>query len=156
MKVLRRNELPIDEIKGWDRLMLLGVAVVEEVYLGAVFLICILTGLLAIGFTAYHCYLVWAGTTTNETDKWSEWREYISDGLVFRADLGEEEDEGGVADWPRKQTETLFRIDAPGRTEELPKGIIWRRVQSLAEVENIYDIGGWENLMDVVRPRTLR
>jgi hypothetical protein len=155
MKVLRRNGLLIEEIKGWDRLMLLGVAVVEEVYIGAVFLICFLTGLLAIGFTAYHCYLVWAGTTTNETEKWSEWREYINDGLVFKADLGEE-DEDEVADWPRKQTETLFRIDAPGRTEELPGGIIWRRVQSLAEVENIYDIGGWKNLMDVIHPRTLR
>ena len=40
---------------------------------------------LALGFLVYHIYLIWAGMTTNETAKWTDLKEDIEDGLVWRA-----------------------------------------------------------------------
>lgn len=42
---------------------------------------------LALGFLVYHIYLIWAGTTTNETAKWTDLREDILDGLVWKAKI---------------------------------------------------------------------
>ena len=52
---------------------------------GATTLLTIMCTPLGGGFLVYHIYLLWIGATTNETQKWSDWREDIDDGLVFRA-----------------------------------------------------------------------
>ena len=41
------------------------------------------TFLLPLGLLAYHCYLIWAGMTTNESQKWADWRDDMVDGVVF-------------------------------------------------------------------------
>ncbi|KAI5849841.1 DHHC palmitoyltransferase-domain-containing protein [Tricharina praecox] len=128
----------------WGRYM--AAAVLHEVYVGAVFLLCALCSLLSFSFTAYHLYLVWAGTTTNETGKWADWRDDINDGLIFRAD-GELDDDTGRA--------CLYRIEA-GRTQDLPRGALWTRVEGLHQVVNVYDQGGWKNFWDVFRPQKLQ
>lgn len=178
------------------KVTIFGIVLVDQTYLGAVFLLSSMCGILSYAFTGYHAYLVWAGTTTNETAKWADWKEDIKDGLVFIADpesesdasstgsytqderrrrrvqrhrkrrskhnargsRPSEEEEGhdpGASNWPRKSEQRIFRVDYGEGTEALPKGVLWRRVESLDEVDNIYDLGGWKNLLDVVFPRKL-
>jgi hypothetical protein len=52
---------------------------------GATTLLTLMCTPLAGGFLVYHAYLLWAGATTNETQKWSEFREDVLDGMVWRA-----------------------------------------------------------------------
>jgi hypothetical protein len=131
--------------RGWMKVY--GLAVLQEVYIGAVFLICVLCGLLAAAFTGYHAYLIWAGTTTNETVKWSEWKDDIKDGLVFVAD-----EEDGTGKFRRQR---IFRLEEDEGTEVLPRDTVWRRMESLAEIENVYDRGGWRNFLDIIYPPSL-
>jgi hypothetical protein len=145
---------------GWrEWAAFIGVAVLEEVYVGAVFLLCILCGILSFTFTTYHLYLVWAGTTTNETTKWADWRDDIKDGIIFKTEADsdaevEERDGEDEVEWPRKPRQSLYRVES-GNTGDLPHGLLWFRVQSLTEVDNMYDLGGWNNFLDVVFPKKL-
>ena len=59
-------------------------ALARDFRLGGVGLIALLTAPLAWAMFGYHIYLIWAGTTTNESAKWSEWRDCISEGLVYK------------------------------------------------------------------------
>ena len=142
------------------------------------------TAFLPLGLFAYHCYLIWAGMTTNESQKWADWRDDMADGLVFissraairahtmkrreaqasnvdttgaaadvklGADLGllaGAEDDPDI-DWPVDSDQIVVRTNN-GRP---PKGQedLWRRIWSLDEVENVYDLGGWDNFVDVVK-----
>lgn len=52
-------------------------------YTGSVFLLALLTSLLACSFTIYHLYLIYAGTTTNESSKWSDWSDDIKASAAF-------------------------------------------------------------------------
>ena len=130
---------------------------------------------LAGGFLAYHVYLVWAGVTTNESGKWSDWKEDIADDLVFRAEMKrlrrdfpplpedvEPRDEDVM--WPRgvrakwwlvrtrdgeqpkkKQIGRGRENGAAGSEGEVPDER-WERVQSIAQVDNLYDLGFWDNI----------
>ncbi|OGM50552.1 essential cytoplasmic protein Ctr86, partial [Aspergillus bombycis] len=44
-----------------------------------------ITSPLAMAFLVYHTYLIWAGMTTNESAKWSDWKEDVADGMVFKS-----------------------------------------------------------------------
>jgi hypothetical protein len=46
----------------------------EKTRMGAVTLLTLLTSPLVWGLLGYHIYLIWAGTTTNESMKWSDWQ----------------------------------------------------------------------------------
>ena len=48
-------------------------------------LLALLTAPLPLALLAYHMHLIWTGMTTNETVKWSDWREDMADGVVFKA-----------------------------------------------------------------------
>lgn len=144
------------------------------------------TAFLPLGLFAYHCYLIWAGMTTNESQKWADWRDDMADGVVFvssraairahckkqkEAQENGEGDSGAKADaglgtalgllanaeddpdveWPVDSDQIVVRTN-DGKP---PKGqeALWRRIWSLDEVENIYDLGGWDNFMDVLTGR---
>lgn len=144
------------------------------------------TAYLPLGLFAYHCYLIWAGMTTNESQKWADWRDDMADGLVFvssrravrahterceeardngdssavvAADVRLGTDLGLLADaasdpdveWPVDSDQIVVRTN-DGKP---PKGQedLWRRIWSLAEVENIYDLGGWDDFVDVALGR---
>lgn len=112
----------------------------------------------------YHLYLVWAGTTTNESSKWSEWKEYIDEGLVYKWDsaasriIAESRDPTiePFVEWPIHSNQRLFRSEdgrPPGATLD-GSGIAvgWKPVRGLYEVENLYDLGFWDNLKDAFWP----
>jgi len=148
-----------------------GVAIAQDVRVGVVFLFAAMTAPLAVGFLFYHIYLIWAGTTTNETAKWSDWRDDIADGLVFKAKpSGESEPRrnppASRLEWPVNSDQVLVLTDGRPPTadhksladsnsipsfQSTPVDLQWARVRSLKEVYNIYDLGFWGNLLDVLK-----
>ena len=148
-----------------------GWAMAHEVYIGSTGMLAAMTAPLAWGLFLYHVYLVWAGMTTNESSKWADWRDDIADGLVFRADrsLDDLQRLPGIEpllDWPIASTQQLVSTQdgqppadqqtgvaaqaARSSTNVSSNGARWKRVQSLQEVNNVYDLGVWNNFLDVL------
>jgi len=104
--------------------------------------------------------------TTNESAKWADWRDDVTDGLVFRArveDLREDfprynnDLEPEVKHWPGGEGKwwvTRTRGGAwptrqvAGKQEQV-EDLRWERVHSLIELENIYDLGFWGSMRDI-------
>lgn len=148
------------------------VIIVADVRIGMVFILTVLTAPLAMAFLVYHTYLVWAGTTTNESSKWAEVKDDVADGLVFRStqrDINGEATSVGRSprSWPGRSAQILIFTDGHPPTEGLtfspasggviqegkPDGQLdrrWTRVRSMRDVDNIYDIGFWDNLRDAL------
>lgn len=150
----------------------------HDIRIGSVGMLALLTTPLAWGLFWYHIYLIWAGMTTNETSKWADWRDDISDGLVFRSDppsnsvQGKQADKTGsgpLVDWPVSTKQQLVRSFEAYPSEGLTAFVIvkqsppsasagdaapqrqrWRRVESLDELDNLYDLGFWHNLKDII------
>lgn len=128
------------------------------------------------GLLAYHAYLIWAGMTTNESQKWADWRDDMADGVVFKARLSALQahnrrrpgnataatttsnpalnsaaDDELPIPWPVHSDQILVRT----RDGRPPTGqeALWTRVWDLADVDNIYDLGGWDNLLEILRGR---
>ena len=144
----------------------LGLAFADDMRIGSVGFLAVMTAPLAWGLFWYHMYLIWAGMTTNESGKWADWRDDIADGLVFRAEKTPEDHDGSApneeiepfVDWPIASTHQLVRTndgEPPEARAIWPQNntatgnFRWRRVSGLHEVHNLYDLGFWDNLMDV-------
>ena len=133
----------------------------ENYRIGSVAMLAFLTGPLAWILFFYHVYLVWAGMTTNETSKWSDWREDIADGFVFRAELeqtGSNAQQVGIngdlpIDWPISSEQRLLRLvdETPDQhtTSFRAASKDLQKVTGLQEVHNLYDLGFWDNLRDM-------
>jgi hypothetical protein len=201
-------------------------ALMQDVRVGAVALLCAMCTPLGAAFLGYHAYLLWAGMTTNEQGKWGDWREDVADEVVFRAELrtlregvGEGGAKGGDGkrlgrlgvysmlppevepraedvDWPprrmvrsrwwsaaghdggeeykakhwyirtRDGDQPALHVKAEEATArgiqggEVIDGEIevddhrWERVRDMRrEMDNIYDLGFWGNLLEVVLHR---
>jgi palmitoyltransferase len=135
-------------------------------------LLATMTWPLPLGLLAYHLYLVWAGVTTNETSKWEDWKEDMYDGYVFAAELkqpnrqvnssaNELKDRYDSRDlgprWPHKPRQFLVRT-SDGKPPRFVADVIkeqvvedsWRQIWHLGDVDNIYDLGFWGNLKEVL------
>lgn len=155
------------------------VCIATNVRIGTVTLLACMTCPLALGFLAYHAYLTWAGTTTNETAKWTELREDIWDDMVWKARIDEVKleypgplDERIVYDaehyrdqnkmngrrpiWGNREAWWVIRtrdgmqpmrMSRDGREEVDDR---WRKVRSLKDVDNVYDLGVKENVKDLI------
>lgn len=139
------------------------------------------TGALPFGLLAYHCYLIWAGMTTNESQKWADWREDIKDGCVFKASRKalhaydqrhsrharennqtngtngptsyiQDYPNGPAIPWPKDSDQVLL-CAAPDSEPPAEEAVLWKRVWSLRDVDNIYDLGGWTNFKLILRGR---
>ncbi|KAF3184544.1 palmitoyltransferase swf1 [Orbilia oligospora] len=104
-------------------------------------------------------YLLWAGTTTNETFKWSDWKEDIAADEVWMARdparnpfTGRWPSSGplNAYNWPVQTDKLVYRIVNPEEMEYLDKHLVWNKVESIHELENIYDVGFWKTLESVV------
>ncbi|CAL3969471.1 unnamed protein product [Diplocarpon coronariae] len=131
----------------------------EYTRIGIVTLLCLLTTPLIFGLLGYHMYLIWAGTTTNESLKWSDWQIEMTDGYAFKRSITSDrhKDETVEAVWTRwpvdSQQVVLRTVDGhPPRGPGMIGTGEWERVWRLADVENLYDLGFWDNLADVFFP----
>lgn len=163
--------------ESWSSFFYLWMAVItDDIRIGVIFLLALMTAPLALGFLLYHVYLVWAGMTTNETAKWGDWKEDVADGLVFKARRSEicggskPRDRSLEPDspWPANSDQILILTDGePPRIgymlSSCSNSIIqpsdpsvaidprWTRVRSMDDVDNIYDLGFWGNLHDALK-----
>ncbi|KAF1813263.1 palmitoyltransferase swf1 [Eremomyces bilateralis CBS 781.70] len=141
--------------------------------LAGVGLLAVLTAPLPFGLLLYHVYLIWVGTTTNESGKWDDWKEDMDDGVVFLGDLRGDrptytsyyrlsQDGMGVVNvpvqWPAVSKQILVRTrdgEPPRGLADHVNGIIvpnsWRRCWKLREVENLYDLGFSDTLTEILR-----
>lgn len=144
------------------------IALAREPRIGAVSFLALMTFPLAGGLFVYHVYLIWAGTTTNETAKWSDLREDMVDGIVWKShrlhdadDHTGENDRKGRPQWPVSSDQIIVKtIDgAPPddndsvigtRGDNVVQENVWKRCWSLGQVDNIYDLGFWDNLLEVL------
>ncbi|THX05277.1 zf-DHHC-domain-containing protein [Aureobasidium pullulans] len=125
----------------------------------------------------YHVYLIWAGMTTNESAKWADWRDDMTDGVAWigkksvvdaynqerkarqlrsrnRAsgikndDLASEsEEEEEYVPWPRISDQVL--VSTTDGKAPTGQEHLWEKATSLDMVENIYDLGFWRNFIAV-------
>jgi len=148
----------------------------NEARAGSVTMLATMCTPMAWGFLAYHLYLLWAGTTTNETLKWADVRDDMSDGWVYGATRPEglvpsslgSEAEPYTPHWPKTTDQIIVRSEtgifdgSPNqdpderaeavKTNPLAK-LEWVRMNRMKEVVNIYDIGLVANLKDVLSVR---
>lgn len=139
-------------------------AFTEDIRVGAVGLLSVFTAPLAWGLLLYHIYLIWAGMTTSESFKWDEWKDDVLDGYVYKCmepmdrnkdDPERDENSDPHVPWPVSSTQRLVsRANQMSMSME-PRAQLdrppWTVVRDLGEVINIYDLGFWDNLVDVFR-----
>jgi len=149
------------------------LAMSNDIRIGGVSLLAVLSAPLSLTLLFYHLYLIWAGTTTNESAKWTDWRADIANGCAFKAKssqiYGSPTDRNPPVEpnipWPVNCDQTLIFTDGnpPKIGYHLTKefnSIVqpddpdvsidprWVKIKSLNEVVNIYDLGFWSNLWD--------
>lgn len=130
------------------------------VAMGAVTLLALMTSPLVWGLLGYQLWLVYCGTTTNESMKWSDWQGEMDDGFAFKRRLEprrvkDVSVEPAWTRWPAEAEQVLVRTDdgnPPSREARLPGVGEWEAVWRLRDVENLYDLGLWDNLVDVFVP----
>lgn len=139
--------------------ILLTFGIQDDVGLGSVTMLTLMTSPLVWGLLAYHVYLIYCGTTTNESMKWQDWKAEMDDGFAYKRSLpsGRTRDprwEAAWTRWPVESVQVLVRTDdgSPPSADD-PLGVgDWERVWSLRDIENLYDLGFWDNLVDVFVP----
>ncbi|KAI0389062.1 zf-DHHC-domain-containing protein [Xylariaceae sp. FL0594] len=138
--------------------VLLSLGIQRDVGLGAVTLLAAMTSPLVWGLLGYHVYLVYCGTTTNESMKWQDWQAEMDDGFAFRRRLPplprQSQSRSHWTRWPVESAQILVRtLDGqPPNDPSLPGEGEWEHVWHLRDIENIYDIGFWDNLIDICVP----
>jgi palmitoyltransferase len=137
-------------------------AFATNIRVGCIGLLAVFTAPLAWGLFLYHVYLIWAGTTTNESFKWDDWKYDIADGHVYichgpaKPALPNKDPEvEPEVDWPVSTSQRLANralgqsLEQQGQSAAQEAG--WTRVRDLSEVTNLYDLGLWHNLLDIFR-----
>ncbi|KAB8274443.1 hypothetical protein BDV30DRAFT_225847 [Aspergillus minisclerotigenes] len=147
------------------------IVISTDLRIGGVTSLMFMTAPLAMAFLVYHTYLIWAGMTTNESAKWSDWKEDVADGMVFKSTKAEaygnspllREYQSPQTSWPVNSDQVLvltegeppragfvFSLDSNEIRQpndgEAPIDHKWTPVRSMREIDNIYDLGFWDNL----------
>ncbi|OJI82681.1 hypothetical protein ASPTUDRAFT_76325 [Aspergillus tubingensis CBS 134.48] len=151
------------------------VVIAADIRIGAITLLMTMTAPLAAAFLVYHTYLIWAGMTTNESSKWSDWKEEVADGMAYKSSKAEiygsspllAEYQSAQSFWPVSSDQVLILTDGEPPKEgcllsrdsneikqpsnrDAPVDRRWVQVQSMKEIDNIYDLGFWNNLRHVL------
>lgn len=141
--MLGRVEAFMDELG--TAFMLGGISV------GAVGFLAALTAPLPLLLLGYHVYLIWAGMTTNESGKWADLKEDMKDGLVWVREVEPSADDAGAVGKGGK-VRARRKMMALRTDDGMPPDCSgsWERWWKLGKMENIYDLGFWENLKEVL------
>jgi palmitoyltransferase ZDHHC4 len=141
-------------------LLLWGWGLQDNVGMGSVTLLALMISPLVWGLSVYTVWLIHCGTTTNESLKWSDWKEDMSDGYAFRRAMSMTRTKDARIEpqwtrWPIETEQILFRTEdgrPPAPEAQLPGIGEWERVWSLKGIDNLYDLGFWDNLLDCLIP----
>ncbi|KAL6902722.1 DHHC palmitoyltransferase domain-containing protein [Trichoderma evansii] len=134
-----------------------GVGLHGDIRVGASTLLAILISPLIWGLTIYTIFLIYCGTTTNESMKWTDLKEDMRDGYAFRRPLApnrllSKQWEPPSPRWP-SSPECIIMTTLDGQPPNIEKKFPgegqWEHVWDLKDVENIYDLGFWHNMGDV-------
>lgn len=149
-------------------------AIARDIRIGGVGMLAVLTAPLAWGLFLYHLYLIWAGMTTNESSKWADWKDDIADGLVYRSErfvgdrtsCQQDPEVEPFVEWPISSNQRLVKYEdgvspagqldnAESSATSPTRGNVsstpsWKRLHDLHEVDNLYDLGFWDNLLDII------
>nr|XP_001394239.2 essential cytoplasmic protein Ctr86 [Aspergillus niger CBS 513.88] len=95
------------------------VVIAADIRIGAITLLMTMTAPLAAAFLVYHTYLIWAGMTTNESSKWSDWKEEVADGMAYKSSKAEiyssspllAEYQSAQSFWPVSSDQVLILTD---------------------------------------------
>ncbi|KAK0641284.1 DHHC palmitoyltransferase-domain-containing protein [Cercophora newfieldiana] len=146
------------DLKQW--LIVWGWGMQDSVSMGAVTLLTLMTTPLVWGLLGYHLWLIYCGTTTNESMKWSDWQAEMDDGFAFKRNMPADRIkntliEPGWSRWPVETEQILVRTEdgkPPHPDLDIPGVGEWEPVWRLKDIENLYDIGFLDNLIDVFSP----
>ncbi|ODQ52600.1 zf-DHHC-domain-containing protein [Saitoella complicata NRRL Y-17804] len=126
--------------------------------LGAVFILCLMCSLIMIGFLVAHMYLIWAGTTTNDSLKWGDIKYALKKGTIVVFDdegRGSPTADYDATRWPwggmKGRRRGVIAVDADGNVPEEIRDCI----TNLRDLENIYDRGFLRNMTEVLWPPKL-
>ncbi|KAK2031440.1 DHHC zinc finger domain-containing protein [Colletotrichum zoysiae] len=138
-----------------EYLLIWSWALQDSVGMGAVTLLAAMTSPLVWGLLSYTVWLIYCGTTTNESLKWSDWKAEMDDGCAFKRSMPanrvkDTRFEPGRTRWPLEAVQVLARTDDGMPPPDHGPGVgEWERVWNLKDVENLYDLGLWDNLGDI-------
>lgn len=129
----------------------------QSIPLGAITMLTASLAPMVWGLLGYTLFLVYCGTTTNETAKWSDWKFEMDDGYAFRRRMSPHRQkfttiEPAFTRWPVETEQILTRSEdgrPPAEDAPLPGEGPWQRVWKLKDVVNMYDLGFWDNLRDI-------
>ncbi|KAL4922278.1 hypothetical protein BDW62DRAFT_196964 [Aspergillus aurantiobrunneus] len=148
-------------------------AIASDTRIGGITMLMFMTAPLAAAFLVYHTYLIWAGMTTNESAKWSDWKDDVADGMAYkfigvakRGDSPLLDSPDTMSSWPVNSDQILVLTEGEppkeghrvhGSSNDViqpqdPDAAIDRRfvqVKSMREIDNIYDLGFWNNLCHI-------
>lgn len=102
---------------------------------------------------AQHLYLVWCGTTTNETFKWSDLRDELTDrahAKRAREIAREEERTASTSGEVCATADGTQAVDQKKKKKKASEKIV------VTMPANIYDRGFWRNLWEVLYPLSAR
>ncbi|AEO63970.1 uncharacterized protein THITE_2043159 [Thermothielavioides terrestris NRRL 8126] len=144
----------------WLILWSWGMQEAGGVAMGAVTLLALMTSPLVWALLGYHVWLIYCGTTTNESMKWSDWQVEMDLGFAFKRRLDprrikDVSVEPAWTRWPAEAEQVLVRTEdgmPPGPATHASGVGEWQAVWRLRDVENLYDLGFWDNLLDVLIP----
>lgn len=157
-----REKFPSFTLRGtgytWEQyFQLVGYALDRMPAVGGVSLLCTLCTPLVLTLLLYTLYQVWAGVTTNESGKWDDTKLDIRDGWLYKRPIEMprrwDEKLEPYLDWPKQTSMVVLSMENRAADDD-PKyrgrGIgPWVRVESMDELENMYDTGFWHGLKDI-------
>ena len=151
--------LPPPEL-GWHRYVSLWAwALQRSTGMGAVTLLTLLLSPVIWAFFLYTVYMLHCGMTTNESLKWSEWRDEVRFGTAYRRSMSlsrvkDPRFEGPDSRWPVDTAQIIVTTATgmPPTNPNIPGHGPWGHLRVFANVDNLYDLGLWNNTLDVFLP----
>ncbi|KAK3686486.1 palmitoyltransferase swf1 [Vermiconidia calcicola] len=155
---------PIFSKAHWNDLVRVAIVAVNVggLSIAGVGMLTVATAALPLGLLAYHCYLIWAGMTTNESQKWAGLRDDMADGYVFKA--SHQSLRAQNQPWKYNSANPIYaQANGDGTVCENESAyepyVSWPissdqvLVWSLGDIVNLYDLGGWDNFVEILKGR---
>ncbi|CAG8480238.1 4766_t:CDS:2 [Paraglomus brasilianum] len=134
----------------------------QQRLLGALGIFAFLVGFVILAFLGYQLSLIKSGMTANEAFKWEDLDEIIQMGELYMHEKEFDVDDAKLAKHAKisKKIKLYWNETAEERKQRLggPRGkndYDGTQVQSVKEVENIFDKGFWGNLKEIFFPPSI-